>query len=118
MIAFVDRWAWLMESEDYDPAYAITEHDPAMKWTPQLIGEIVKAYGDADPKQKVTLEGKPTDITQCKNVDRWDVNTHGAVGEIWYDLNIDGLVSDLTATFTLIQRTEGLAIQLNDIHVM
>ena len=118
LIAFADRWASLMETEDYAAAFALTEHDPSMNWTPDLIGEVVKAYGDADPNQRVTLEGKSTDITQRKNVDRWDANAHGAVGEIWYDLNIDGFASDLTATFTLIQRADGLAIELNDIHVM
>lgn len=118
LIAFVDRWAALMESEDYAVAYAFTEHDAHMKWTPELLGDVVKAYGDADPNQKVTVDGKPTDITQRKNVTRWERNAHNAVGEIWYDLNIDGFVSDLTATFTIIERADGLAIELNDIHMM
>ena len=118
LIAFADRWAVLMESEDYAGAFAFTDHDTAMKWTPDLIRDVVKSYGDAAPNQRVTLDGKSTDISQRKNVDRWDPNAHGAVGEIWYDLNIDGVVSDLTATFTLIQRADGLVVQLNDIHVM
>lgn len=118
LIAFADRWAMLMESEDYTAAYALTEHDPYMKWTPALLAEVVKAYGDARPSQKVTLHGKPTDITQRKEVDRWERNAHDAIGQIWYDLNIDGFASDLTATFTIIQRPAGLAIELNDIHVM
>ncbi len=101
LIAYADRWAALMESEDYVAAFGFTAHIPEMKWTPQLIREAVKAYGDADPSQKVTLHGKPTDITQRKNVDRWPKNSHGAVGELWYDLNIDGLASDLTATFVV-----------------
>ena len=71
LIAFADRWAELMESEDYAAVYALTEHDPHMKWTPTLLGEVVKAYGDASPGQKVTLHGKPTDITQRKEVHRW-----------------------------------------------
>jgi hypothetical protein len=118
LIAFADRWAALMESEDYGAAYVFTEHDAHMKWTAELLGEVVKAYGDADPKQKVTVDGKPTDISQRKNVNRWERNAYNAIGEIWYDLNIDGFASDLTATFTIIQRADGLAIQLNDIHVM
>ena len=118
LIAFADRWAALMESEEYAAAFEFTEHDPAMKWTPDLIRDVVKAYGDANPNQRVTLDGKSTDISQRKDVDRWDANSDRSVGEIWYDLNIDGVVSDLTATFTLIQREDGLAVQLNDIHVM
>jgi len=118
LIAFADRWASLMEREDYVAAYAYTEHNKDMGWTHELLGEVVKAYGDADPNQKVTVDGKPTDITQRKEVTRWEENAQGAIGEIWYDLNIDGLVSDLTATFTVIRRADGLAIELNDIHVM
>ncbi len=107
-----------MEAEDYTAAFDLTEQNPEMKWTPSLIRDVVKAYGEANPKQKVTLHGKPTDISQRKQVDRWPRNTQGAVGEIWYDLNIDRLVSDLTATFTIYERDDGLVIELNDIHVM
>jgi hypothetical protein len=118
LIAFADQWAALMESEDYAAAFDFTAHIPEMKWTPDLIREVVKAYGDADPSQKVTLRGTPTDISQRKNVDRWPKNAHRAVGEIWYDLNIDGLASDLTATFVILNDPVGLTIALNDIHVM
>jgi hypothetical protein len=118
LIAFADHWAALMEAEDYGAAFDFTAHIPEMKWTPELIRCVVKAYGDADPSQKVTLAGTPTDITQRKNIDRWPRNPHGAVGEIWYDLNIDGLASDLTATFVILDDPDGLIIALNDIHVM
>ena len=118
LIAFADRWASLLESEDYAAAFALTRHDPAMQWTPDLIRDAIKSYGDANPNQRVTLVGKPTDISQRKNVDRWELTEHGTVGEIWYDLNIDGLASDLTATLTVVQYSNGLAIELDDIHVM
>lgn len=45
-------------------------------------------------------------------------NRYGEVGEIWYDLNIDGVASDLTATFRVVHVPEGLIVRLNDIHVM
>jgi hypothetical protein len=118
LIAFADHWASLMEAEDYAAAFDFTAHVPEMKWTPELIRDVVKAYGDADPSQKVTLAGTPTDINQRKIIDRWPRNPHGAVGEIWYDLNIDGLASDLTATFVILDDPDGLKIALNDIHVM
>jgi hypothetical protein len=118
LITFAVRWAELMESEEYAAAFAFTWHTPEMNWTPERIREVVKAYADADPAQKVTLNGTPTDISQRKHVARWPRNAHGAVGEIWYDLNIDGLVSDLTATFVILDDSDGLLIALNDIHVM
>jgi hypothetical protein len=118
LIEFVDTWAGLMEREEYDTAYALTAHDPAASWTPALLREVVKSYGEARETQRVTVAGAPTDITQRKEVDRWEPDTSGEFGEIWYDLNIDGLVSDLTATFRLVRVEAGVLVRLNDIHVM
>jgi len=118
LIAFADRWAALMEQEDYEAAYAYTDHVREMGWTPDLMRQVVKSYGDAREEQRVTVAGVPSDIKQCKKVDRWPANRYGEVGEIWYDLNIDGVASDLTATFRVVRVPQGLVIRLNDIHVM
>jgi len=107
-----------MEAEDYEAAYRYTEHVLDMHWTPALLRKVVKSYGEASENQRITLEGKPTDITQRKEVMRWEPNSLGEIGEIWYDLNVDGYVSDLTATFRICDTPEGLVIRLNDIHVM
>lgn len=118
LISFVDRWAALLELEDYEQAYDFTGHFPESEWSPALMRYVIKAYGDGHPEQKVTLHGKPTDITQRKRVSRWSRNKYGEIGEIWYDLNIDGYVSDLTATFRIVEHDAGLEVTLNDIHVM
>lgn len=118
LIAFIDRWAALLEREDYEAAFAFTDHIPEMRWTPALIRSGIKSYGEARPGQKVTVDGIATDISQRKEVDRWPTNAHGRFGEIWYDLNIDGQASDLTATFALEWADGGVAVKLSDIHVM
>jgi hypothetical protein len=118
LIQFIDEWVSLLEMEDYEVAFRHTDHISAMHWTPALICEVIKSYGDADPKQKVTLEGTLTDITQRKEVDRWTTGAKGSFGEIWYDLDIYGKISDLTATFDLRQTGDRIAVRLNDIHVM
>jgi hypothetical protein len=118
LIAFADGWAALMEREDYAAAYAYTDHIPEMRWTPDLMRQVVKSYGDAREDQRVTVVGVPSDVSQRKEVDRWEANRYGEVGEIWYDLNIDGVASDLTATFRVVRVPEGLVVRLNDIHVM
>lgn len=115
LIEFVDQWAGLMEREDYAAAYAFTEHDDYHGWTPELMRQVVTSYGEAGEGQRVTLTGG---IGQRKEVDRWGPNAAGEVGEIWYDLNIDGVASDLTATFRLVRVPGGLVVRLNDIHVM
>jgi hypothetical protein len=118
LLAFVDRWASLLEKEAYSEAYQLTEHDPDMGWTSELIRSVIKSYGKASPTQRVTLAGKPTDISQRKEVTRWPQNRLKDIGEVWYDLNIDGLASDLTATFWIAATPAGLILRLNDIHVM
>ena len=118
LIGFADGWATVMEAEDYEAAFNYTEHLPAMHWTPSLIREVVKAYDEARETQKVTLFGEPTDIKQRKSVERHEPNRHQFSGEIWYDLNIDHRVSDLTATFHLKSTPDGIVVFLNDIHVM
>ena len=118
LIAYIDHWAALLEREEYAAAFAFTDHDPTMRWTPDLVREVIKGYGDALPSQRVTVEGKPTDISQRKKVNRWAQNPYGAVGEIWYDLNIDGFASDLTAIFGIFVLPDGFILRLEEIHVM
>jgi hypothetical protein len=118
LIGYLDQWAALMEQQDYQAALAFVDHIPEMKWTPELLRLVVKSYGDADPKQRVTLNGVPTDVTQRKAVARWPINARQFIGYVWYDLNIDGKASDLTATFDLKLTECGVTICLNDIHVM
>jgi hypothetical protein len=118
LVRFADRWAELLEREDYGAAFAFTEQDPYMRWTPESIRQAIKSYGESKPDQRVTVKGEPTDIYQRKEVTWWDENRHGSVGEIWYDLNIDGFVSDLTATFDVRKDPDGFTIRLGEIHVM
>jgi hypothetical protein len=118
LLRFIDGWVNLLEHEDYESALAYTEQDPAMAWTPEVMRKVIKSYGEARPNQRVTVTGVPSDVTQRKVVDRGKANVTGRVGEIWYDLNIDGIASDLTATFDIILDGAGLKVCLNDIHVM
>ena len=118
ILAFVDRWAALLEREDYEAAFAYTDHVPGSHWTPELIREVVRAYGEPGSVNRVTVHGRPTDIAQRKDVVRKRNGARRYVGYVWYDLNLNGLASDLTATFDLIETDQGLSIQLNDIHVM
>ena len=118
IIAFVDRWAALLEREDFQAAYELTDHVPGSAWTADLIEYAIKAYGEPGANNRVTVSGLPTDVVQHKDVVRRPRNERGYVGYVWYDLNLNGLASDLTATFELIETPDGLSIQLSSIHVM
>lgn len=112
----IDAWVVKLEQEDYSAALAMVEHRPS--WTPELLRKVIKSYGDELPEQRVTLEARRTDISQRKEVDRWDDAPNGTLGEVWYDLGINGLVSDLTATFRILPREGRLVFYLTDVHVM
>ncbi len=118
LLEFIDGWAALMEREDYAAAFGYTDHGAETTWSPDLLRRVVKAYGDGGETQTVTVRGVPSDVQQRKEVDRWEPNQNDEVGEIWYDLNIDGVASDLTAIFVLVDVEDGLSIRLRDIHVM
>ena len=118
LIAFIDNWVVLLEKESYVEAFQFTDHDLGMNWTPEFLRTVIKKYGQASPAQRVTLEGKPTDITQRKNITRWPENRQKGIGEVWYDLNVDGFASDLTAIFWIVSTEKGIVLRLNDIHVM
>ena len=109
-----------MEREDYESALDFVECDKS-HWTPDLLRGIVKGYwnhGRQRPEQKVTVAGVPSDISQEKAVEFWDRDGEGCVGEIIYDLNIDGEATDLTAQFDLIAVDKGWVVELRDIQVL
>jgi len=112
----VHEWVRLLEAQEYDKAFALTDHEDA-SWSPSLLREFIEGYGDAEPNQRVTLRGVPTDVTQHIEVSRWP-ESHGKVGDVWYDLNINGFASDITATFFIRVVSGGIVLSLNDVHVM
>lgn len=118
LIRVVDAWVSLLEAEDYEAAFNVADPDPPQRWTPELLRRVIKSYGESDPAQRATVLGVPSDVSQRKEVDRWPVNARGTVGEVWYDLNIDGVASDLTATFDVLALPDGLGLRLHDVHVM
>lgn len=123
IIVFMDGWVLLLEKEDYFAAFNFTKHNSSMGWTVELIKDVIKSYGESESTQKVTLKNNGLSIdgvgniipsTQRKSV-TWYNNK---IGDIWYDLNINGYISDLTATFDLVKTDSEIIVFLNDIHVM
>jgi hypothetical protein len=90
LILFIDHWAALLEREEYKTAFALTDQMGERGWTAELIREVAKNYGDGRPEQHVTVSGVPSDVSQRKRVDHSPPNCFGEIGEIWYDLNIEG----------------------------
>ncbi len=118
LIAFIDDWVRLLEAERYEEAFQWTNHRGDVGWSPELIREIITAYVNNLPGQKVTLERTVIDIQQRKEVTRFAETSDGQIGYIWYDLNINSVTSDLTATFDIIETELGFILELDEIHVM
>jgi hypothetical protein len=124
IIEAVDGWVSLLEKKAYEAACASVD---SVGWvlTAQLLRSLIEdGWDDAPTKHRVTLAGvpRPTAIdgfvaTQRKDVHRHEPNDGGEVIDIWYDLNIDGVVSDLTATFRLVRVPHGLMLRFYDICV-
>ncbi len=118
LLEIVHEWVRLLEADKYGEAFSLIEPMPDTGWTPDFLKEFVAGYGDEEPGQHVTLEGKSTDISQRIKVTRWAQNSSSEIGEVWYDLNINGFATDITATFSIFVVSDGMVLKLNDVHVM
>ncbi len=128
IIAFVDEWVKLLVAEDYDRAFASTAH-AGTKMTLDIFRDHIRlqsslqALGNGQDESDIlphlTLQGTatPPHDTQVKDVERWATNARGLAGSVWYNLNFDGLFSDRTALFDIIDNGDGLTISLVDIGV-
>jgi hypothetical protein len=126
IIAAVEDWLRLLEREDYDAAAAEIDSPPGGVWTAELLRNCVNYHGYSERSDhRVTLtgevrvetiDGRTFVKTQRKDVDRSDTpNNGGELHEVWYDLYVDGVLSDLTATFRLVRAPQGLMLRLYDI---
>lgn len=123
ILEFIDKWASFLEKENYDAAFNFTKQNKSQGWTPELIKEVIKSYGDGETSQTVTLTNIGLAIDGAGNIEkavqRKEVTWFDATrGYVWYDLNIDNYVSDLTATFDLEKTDSEILVFLDDIHVM
>lgn len=129
VVAFVDEWVRLLEEEDYARAFSHTAHAAGTAMTPARLRDHLQqqialhascfdpAYGELDPRRRVTRRGTPTHVAQVKEVDRWPKNAQGVVGEVWYNLNFDGFATEYTALFQILEDDDGLTLALSDIGV-
>jgi hypothetical protein len=128
IIAAIEQWLRLLEQEDYSTAAAEIDSPPGGSWTAALLKHCVNNKGYSQRSDyRVTLAGVSREEniggrlfvrSQCREVERWpEPNDGGELHEIWYDLYLDGVLSNLTATFRLVSHPQGLALRLYDICV-
>jgi hypothetical protein len=94
-------------------------------WTPELIERVISNYGSIEPRG----DGKTFKVTSLKTargqlIPRQEVyrfenpSPVDIIGNVWFDLPLNGEWSDLTATFDLKKLGGNLVLVLDDLHVM
>ncbi len=129
LLELVRSWATLLANEDYRAAFELTDHDPYYRWTPELIQTVVQNYGSVEPLVDRAMfkvspldsaVGGPTprqEVQRFENPRRLGGERLPVLGNIWFDLPLNGEWSDLTATFEIQESEDGVSLVLNDIHV-
>ena len=126
-IAFA--WLDLLVEERYQEAFDATWHSTEDTWTPELMRRMISNYGSLHPHWTghVFRPSRPAEERSVRQPSR-DVTRYSSdrlltdivprvVGEVWFDLPLNGEWSDLTATFDLTEWDGGLVLALSDIRV-
>lgn len=126
-------WMELLTEEKYEEAYNLTFHHPYYGWTSELIKSVINGYGmlyePFDEIFKVTPPAAAKFETDRQTVRKeitffslplTDLANNPAmqrIGHVFFDLPLNGIWSDLSVTFTILQGPGFAALELNEIHV-
>ena len=125
----IHYWLDLLTKEDYSEAYNLTAHDSYYQWTPASIEDYINGYGlpyeEGNTMQKVTDwrkvdkgEKNPMDILLFDNPKSDDKEMFKRIGIVHYDIPMNGIRSDLTVIFSILQAEKYFTLELNGIEVM
>jgi hypothetical protein len=127
ILAVVCRWVDLLADGDYDRAQSLLlAEGTEREWPPQLVENLIGSY-ELPPRAGDNQESRVTSVDKARvfdieprpSVSRWNKSPRaGVLGDVHFDLPINGIWSDLTAIFFLRQVTGGMALELFDIHVL
>ena len=119
----VREWVNLLAADRVEEALALLSAEDAERdWPPDRVREAIAGYElEPDVLSAVTPveTARAEDIQPSHTVDRWEHESRpGVVGDVAFDLPVNGVWSDLTALFWIKQVPEGLALELYDIHIL
>jgi hypothetical protein len=127
LLAVVRSWVDLLAGGEYAQAQALLVRvEEERDWPPERVAEVIAAY---EPRPQARAEGavrvtpvrtaRVADVLPRHAVARWGEGCRpGVVGDIHFDLPINGAWSDLMATFFFRRVPGGLALELWDLHVV
>lgn len=116
----MESWIRILEQGDFDLARRSTSHDAYYGWTPALIRNVISNYGNVEQrmgKHRIRFPIAPLKFTSPRADLTW-FDLDKTIGEFWYDAPLDGEWSEVTFTFAVSRKKEGLDLVLNEIHVM
>lgn len=124
----IERWVGLLVEERFDDAMATV--GPSGTWTPDLLARVIGNYGSVEPREDgrtfavtpvatAVGDGPRFEVTWCDPpvTNRLDY-APDLLGRARYDLPVDGVWSDVTASFEILDLAEGPALALDDVHVL
>jgi hypothetical protein len=120
VLAFVDRWIDELASDNYEAAYASSEHDPYYQWTPALMRVVVEGYGLPEPHRSGVRFRVTPRQSACGNRGEYRIDWSGQgrmLGWVYSSLPLNGEWSDLTVSFRIETRELGAVAILEEIHV-
>lgn len=131
ILPFVQEWIELLAQNRYEDAFGWLCRGEDEPWTPDLLRQLVSNYGTLEPRKdgrifRVTsfesaVQGHGPD-NPYRDVEWFDENESarmkGRVGDVHFDVPLDGEMSDLTAIFWIWSHDEGYVLQLEDLHVL
>jgi hypothetical protein len=127
ILAVVHRWVDLLAQGEYAQAQSLLRRDGAERqWPAEVVALSIASYGppptvDAGEESRVTpvSEARVADVQPRASVSRRGKSGRPeVVGDVPFDLPINGVWSDLTAIFFLRQIPGGIALKPFDIHVL
>ncbi len=121
----IRQWVDALANDDYEAAYAMLQHAPDEPWTADFLRRWIANYGRHEAlKDGATFhvthwETATGRETHYQDVTRRDApHMNGSVGDVHYDLPLNGEWSDLTAIFDILKNDGALVLQLDDVHVL
>jgi hypothetical protein len=127
ILDLVRKWVAALAADDYAAAYQMTAHDPYWQWTPNLMRNVIAGYGLPEPQPDgvmhhvtplETAKGGPSPRFVVTKYEPPRNEPNGEIlGDVCFDLPLDGEWSDLTARFEILFDAEGLKLVLNEITV-
>jgi hypothetical protein len=127
LLAVVHSWVDLLAAGEYAQAQALLVRvEEERDWPPERVAEVIAAYQPCPPARtegavRVTSvrTARVADFLPRQAVSRWGEGCRpGVVGDIHFDLPINGAWSDLMANFFFRRVAGGLALELWDLHVV